>query len=50
MEPEAVAFRRLITRGSQSYGYLVVEADPSDEVTEVWRDYGNAAVFGVCFS
>jgi two-component system sensor histidine kinase UhpB len=38
MEPEAVAFRRLITRGSQSYGYLVVEADPSDEVTEVWRD------------
>jgi two-component system sensor histidine kinase UhpB len=38
MEPEAVAFRRLITKGSKSYGYLVVEADPSDEVTEVWRD------------
>jgi len=38
MEPEAVAFRRLITKGSKSYGYLVVEADPSDEVMEVWRD------------
>lgn len=38
MEPEAVAFRRLITKGSKSYGYLVVEADPSDEVTEVWKD------------
>lgn len=38
MEPEAVAFKRLITKGSKSYGYLVVEADPSDEVTEVWRD------------
>jgi len=38
MKPEAVAFRRLITKGSKSYGYLVVEADPSDEVTEVWRD------------
>lgn len=38
MEPEAVAFRRLITKGSKSYGYLVVEADPSDEVKEVWRD------------
>ena len=38
MEPESVAFRRLITKGSKSYGYLVVEADPSDEVTEVWRD------------
>ncbi|MBL1319517.1 MAG: histidine kinase [Methylophaga sp.] len=38
MEPEAVAFRRLITKGSKSYGYLVVEADPSDEVTEVWQD------------
>lgn len=38
MEPEAVAFRRLITKGSKSYGYLIVEADPSDEVTEVWRD------------
>jgi len=38
MEPETVAFRRLITKGSKSYGYLVVEADPSDEVHEVWRD------------
>jgi len=38
MEPEAVAFRRLINKGSKAYGYLVVEADPSDEVTEVWRD------------
>jgi len=38
MEPEAVAFRRLITKGSKSYGYLIVEADPSDEVSEVWRD------------
>jgi two-component system, NarL family, sensor histidine kinase UhpB len=38
MEPEAVAFRRLITKGSKSYGYLVVEADPSDEMSEVWRD------------
>lgn len=38
MKPEAVAFRRLITKGSKSYGYLVVEADPSDEVTEVWKD------------
>ncbi len=38
MEPEAVTFRRLITKGSIAYGYLVVEADPSDEVTEVWRD------------
>tara|TARA_R110001606_G_scaffold361754_7_gene515108 strand:+ start:4777 stop:6114 length:1338 start_codon:yes stop_codon:yes gene_type:complete len=38
MEPEAVAFRRLITKGSKSYGYLVVEADPSDEVNEVWAD------------
>lgn len=38
MEPEAVAFRRLITKGSKSYGYLVVEADPSDEMAEVWRD------------
>ncbi|MBE0438630.1 MAG: histidine kinase [Gammaproteobacteria bacterium] len=38
MKPEAVAFRRLITKGSKSYGYLVVEADPSDEITEVWRD------------
>ena len=38
MEPESVAFRRLITKGSKSYGYLVVEADPSDEVSEVWRD------------
>jgi len=38
MEPEAVAFKRLITKGSKSYGYLVVEADPSDEVEEVWRD------------
>lgn len=38
MEPEAVAFRRLITKGSKSFGYLVVEADPSDEVTEVWQD------------
>lgn len=50
MEPEAVAFRRLITRGSQSYGYLVVEADPSDEVNEVWQDIkvllGLGAFFG----
>jgi len=38
MEPESVAFRRMITKGSKSYGYLVVEADPSDEITEVWRD------------
>ncbi|WP_430008922.1 ATP-binding protein [Methylophaga lonarensis] len=38
MEPEAVAFRRLITKGSQSYGYLVVEADPSDGVNDVWID------------
>ncbi|PHS68776.1 MAG: histidine kinase [Methylophaga sp.] len=38
MEPESVAFRRLITKGSKSFGYLVVEADPTDEVTEVWRD------------
>jgi two-component system sensor histidine kinase UhpB len=38
MKPEAVAFKRLITKGTRSYGYLVVESDPSDEVTEVWRD------------
>ncbi len=38
MKPEAVAFKRLITKGSKSYGYLVVESDPSDEVNEVWRD------------
>jgi len=38
MKPEAVVFRRLITKGSKSYGYLVVEADPSDEITEVWQD------------
>lgn len=48
MEPEAVAFRRLITRGSKSYGYLVVEADPSDEVTEVWRDV-QALFWIACF-
>lgn len=49
MEPEAVAFRRLITRGSQSYGYLVVEADPSDEVTEVWRDMETLLLLGLFF-
>lgn len=49
MEPEAVAFRRLITRGSQSYGYLVVEADPSDEVTEVWRDMETLLWLGLFF-
>lgn len=49
MEPEAVAFRRLITKGSQSYGYLVVEADPSDEVTEVWRDVQMLFWLGVSF-
>ncbi len=38
MAPEVLAFKRLITKGSKSYGYLVVEADPSDEVIEVWRD------------
>lgn len=38
MEPEVVAFKRLITKGSKSFGYLVVEADPSDELVEVWRD------------
>ncbi len=38
MEPEVLAFKRLITKGSKSFGYLVVEADPSDEVLEVWRD------------
>lgn len=38
MEPEAVAFKRMITKGSKSYGYLIVEADPSDEVNEVWQD------------
>ena len=49
MEPEAVAFRRLITKGSQSYGYLVVEADPSDEVTEVWRDMQVLFILGSFF-
>ncbi|AFJ02542.1 Periplasmic Sensor signal transduction Histidine Kinase [Methylophaga frappieri] len=49
MEPEAVAFRRLITKGSQSFGYLVVEADPSDEVTEVWRDMQVLMVLGGFF-
>lgn len=49
MEPEAVAFRRLITRGSQSYGYLVVEADPSDEVNEVWQDVKVLLVLGAFF-
>jgi two-component system sensor histidine kinase UhpB len=49
MEPEAVAFRRLITKGSKAYGYLVVEADPSDEVTEVWQDINNLFWLGVFF-
>ena len=49
MEPEAVAFRRLITKGSQSFGYLVVEADPSDEVTEVWRDMQVLFILGGFF-
>lgn len=49
MEPEAVAFRRLITKGSQSFGYLVVEADPSDEVTEVWRDMQVLFILGSFF-
>ncbi|WP_286303815.1 MULTISPECIES: LapD/MoxY N-terminal periplasmic domain-containing protein [Methylophaga] len=49
MEPEAVAFRRLITKGSKSYGYLVVEADPSDEVTEVWQDIQTLFWLGVFF-
>jgi two-component system sensor histidine kinase UhpB len=49
MEPEAVAFRRLITKGSKSYGYLIVEADPSDEVTEVWRDVQMLFWLGVLF-
>jgi len=49
MEPEAVAFRRLITKGSKSYGYLVVEADPSDEVTEVWQDINTLFWLGVIF-
>jgi len=38
MQPESVVFRRLITKGSKSYGYLIVEADPSDEIREVWQD------------
>ncbi|MBD3635699.1 MAG: HAMP domain-containing protein [Methylophaga sp.] len=49
MEPEAVAFRRLITKGSKSYGYLVVEADPSDEVTEVWQDINTLFWLGLVF-
>lgn len=49
MEPEAVAFRRLITKGSKSYGYLVVEADPSDEVTEVWQDVKILFWLGIFF-
>jgi len=49
MEPEAVAFRRLITKGSKSYGYLVVEADPSDEVTEVWEDVKMLFWLGIFF-
>jgi len=49
MEPEAVAFRRLITKGSKSYGYLVVEADPSDEVTEVWQDIQTLFWLGLFF-
>ena len=49
MDPEAVAFRRLITKGSKSYGYLVVEADPSDEVTEVWQDIQTLFWLGVFF-
>jgi two-component system sensor histidine kinase UhpB len=49
MEPEAVAFRRLITKGSKSFGYLVVEADPSDEVTEVWQDVQVLFQLGILF-
>lgn len=49
MEPEAVAFRRLITKGSQSFGYLVVEADPSDEVNEVWQDIQTLFWLGIFF-
>ncbi len=49
MEPEAVAFRRLITKGSKSFGYLVVEADPSDEVTEVWQDVQVLFQLGIFF-
>ncbi|PHS26605.1 MAG: histidine kinase [Methylophaga sp.] len=49
MEPEAVAFRRLINKGSKAYGYLVVEADPSDEVMEVWRDVRVLFWLGVFF-
>lgn len=49
MEPEAVVFRRLITKGSKSYGYLVVEADPNDEITEVWRDVRVLFWLGVFF-
>jgi two-component system sensor histidine kinase UhpB len=49
MEPEAVAFRRLITKGSKSYGYLIVEADPSDEVSEVWKDMKVLFTLGVFF-
>jgi two-component system sensor histidine kinase UhpB len=49
MEPEAVAFRRLITKGSKAYGYLVVEADPSDEVTEVWQDINTLFWLGIVF-
>lgn len=49
MEPEAVAFRRLITKGSRSYGYLVVEADPSDEVNEVWDDVQVLLWLGLIF-
>lgn len=49
MQPEAVEFRRLVTKDNKMYGYLVVEADPSDEVAEVWRDVQALLQLGVFF-
>lgn len=49
MQPEVLSFKRLITKGSRSFGYLVVEADPSDEVNEVWRDIRNLFWLAILF-
>ena len=49
MQPESVAFKRLITKGSKAYGYLIVEADPSDEISEVWQDVNGIFWLGAFF-
>lgn len=42
-------FRRIFPRPDASYTEIIIRADPSDEITEVWYETRNVLIFLLTF-